>query len=128
CSVGNDHSLVRLRPGGPGLDQGRNRTRVDRVERAGGIISQPVEVDLRQRPGHKMPPCPPVLDDPTPPDCAGFPSATRRWPSSTANRARPRAHRLFTVPSATPSIAAISETEYPSTSSSTIAARCSAGI
>jgi hypothetical protein len=44
-----------------------------------------------------------------------------------ASLARPRAHRLFTVPSATPSTAAVSATENPSRSTSVMAARCSTG-
>src|SRR5690606_39522836 len=43
-----------------------------------------------------------------PPRSAASPPSVRRWPSSTASRARPRAHRLLTVPSATWSISAAS--------------------
>src|SRR5699024_5782258 len=57
----------------------------------------------------------------------GASSGFLRWPRTFASFVRPRAHRLFTVPAATPSISATSLTEYLSTSTSMIGIRWSSG-
>src|SRR5204862_5292105 len=92
-----------------------------RVEHTGGVVGEPIKIHVvrrAHRPSSLVP-----LGDGTSGSGAGF----RRYPKSAASRARPRAHRLFTVPSATWRMAAASATEYPWTSTRTSAARCSTG-
>ena len=107
--LGGHQRRICLGPGGVGGHQVAHVVGLGgAVERPADEVGEPVEVGIRE--GRHAPASfrdvAGLIGDGTFGSADGF----RRWPSSSASRARPRAHLLLMVPSATPRITAASAT------------------